>query len=364
MRNFRRSRLPKGVRNADDGIPNANICEQLVRRGADVNAIGNGFPTPLQLAVHYEDSSMTKLLLKNGADASDIRHGCERPESFWKRPMSSSLSMACGTTSCLCLGTTGRLASGERMCDKSSIVESLIAAGADVNHMPVQGDCAVIEACRTGCYRTVSLLLHQSPSLDHRSKRGLSPVEASCAKFWAASASTDISFLLNAYGYRIPEKGAIDGILPRSLVSQDREQFRGRALHLERSQNLFDAVAAEDYSLERVEALVAAEADVNYALPNGRKPLMEAALNGNFSAVLCLIENSADACATDSAGHSALSLAVGRSPYEIVQLLLNAGAKELMKGRLYEKAVELAKRGGSLSIIDLLETTARSVATV
>lgn len=335
----------------------AKICELLVSRGADVNATGSDSATPLQLATFYGDSRMTHLLLKNGADANEIRYVHKLPDPYRQYPMSSPLSMACRTIECTCWEGPETMGSEEQACQRSLTISSLLAAGAIVDHMPAQGDSAIIEACRTGCYQTVSLLLHERPSLSHRSRSGRNPVEISCER--PCSASADICFSLCAFGYGIPKYNAEDDILLRSLRSQDKDMFQARALHLERNRDLFDAVAAEDYSLNRVARLVEAGADVNCRQPQGVTPLLNAAISGNFSATLHLIENGADVCATDDAGNSALSIAVGRCLYNIVHLLLNAGAKRLMRGESYERALGLAK-GGNPAVIELLEPSARS----
>ena len=86
--------------------------------------------------------------------------------------------------------------------------------------------------------------------------------------------------------------------------------------------------AARKGDTEKVQALLAKDADVNAKAIYGTTALMFAALEGHPDTVQALLAKGADVNAKDNYGTTALITAKKKGHKEIVQLLKKAGAKE------------------------------------
>ena len=86
-------------------------------------------------------------------------------------------------------------------------------------------------------------------------------------------------------------------------------------------------LAARNGSLEAMETLTAAGADVNEATPQGTTVLMQAVANASTSPVIHLLDAGADPNALDKGGASALSIAASLGSVDVIAALLAANAR-------------------------------------
>jgi uncharacterized protein len=113
-------------------------------------------------------------------------------------------------------------------------------------------------------------------------------------------------------------------------------------------------LAVEQGNLAIVEALLAAGADANHALPEGETILMTAALTGNVPVIRALVKAGAKLETRDSfQGETALIWAVASDHADAVKALLDAGAD--INGKT--AAAQFARRNAGLTRLSLGEWT-------
>lgn len=346
----------------DDWQATISVCEDLISRGADVNAANSLYPTPLQLAAFYGDMQMMRMLLSRKADPNIVRY--EAPTGCLDLPrkeISSPLVMTCGWTSCFCTGTPGESYSGYPLSypwNKAEAVSLLLEAGADLNMLPDSDDSALIEACRQGCLPTVQFLMRSGADVNQKGEDLQSPgctsIQAACEG--NGDSKADIVFLMLDAGAKIPGEGVIDNVLRESLSNRSVESFTERMGYVERTHVLMSEAAGG--SMSRIQTLVEAGADVNGKVTGGSAegwtPLLLATESENLSSVLILIENGADVSTSNNTGETALSMATAQGSHDIVKLLLNAGARPGAHDEKFQKALGWARQDSN-SVVNLLE---------
>jgi ankyrin repeat protein len=113
-------------------------------------------------------------------------------------------------------------------------------------------------------------------------------------------------------------------------------------------------------SIEDLERLVAAGADIDARDEHGHTALMQAAVHGHAQVVEWLVRHGAELDHTAKYGLSALMLAVVNGHVAIVQILVRAGAKLGLKGTgapgfAGKTALDLAQARGDRDLTAILE---------
>ncbi|MEY8199827.1 MAG: ankyrin repeat domain-containing protein [Colwellia sp.] len=149
------------------GRGNVNLIDQIVSEGIDVNSLGSGNSTPLYWAMKKNSLIGFRKLLELGAnpnaifsDGGAIMHSAAKNED--ERFLALALRsggdpnlIADGLGESVLFQTIGIF--GE--IGKTSIIDMLLDAGADVNMRRANGDTPVIVAAKTGRFDIVYRLL-------------------------------------------------------------------------------------------------------------------------------------------------------------------------------------------------------------
>ena len=266
-----------------DAVERADVgaVRSLLESGADVNAGEADGTTALLLAVRRDDLTTADILLRAGADPN-------RANRYGIVPLSLAA------------------ANGSHL-----MIERLLTSGADAKATSADGETVLMTAARTSSVESLQTLLKNGADLSAKERR-----RGTTALMWAADAGQPkaVAFLLKS-GARVQERSKGD------------------------YSPLLMAVRAG--SVESVELLVAAGADVNDTAPSGdpaenipigfatkRAPafspedtgvvrtsaLVLAMLNGHFKLATWLVNHGADPNAPDPRGSALHALAWLRKP--------------------------------------------------
>lgn len=339
---------------------NSEILERLTRYlvdlGADVDASNSLGPTPLQLAILTGNLKIIRSLVENGADVNLVRYTGLSVVGF-----SHPLVMVCAADRYL--STPQKFLLAEDISEELEALNQveaaklLIARGADVNFVPEGGDGALLQACSRGALALVKLLVANRANVHARSGRdGLSPLERTCRS--VHDSGMEIALLLLENG-ALPDAANLreevfDSNLRQALFRNDISSFKARFSVLVRSrklaQNLRRATTLE------IQRQIDLGVDLNYKTLSSGDTLLTSAIDlGMFSVSLLLIENGADVHATNSKGQTALHVAIWSGHYDLVRLLLNAGAIIDTGCEQYRRACQCAELFRRTHIVDLLE---------
>ena len=266
-----------------DAVARADVgaVRSLLKSGADVNAGEADGTTALHLAVRRDDLTTADILLRAGADPN-------RANRYGIVPLSLAA------------------ANGSHL-----MIERLLTSGANTKATSADGETVLMTAARTSSVESLQTLLKNGADLSAKERR-----RGTTALMWAADAGQPkaVAFLLKS-GARVQERSKGD------------------------YSPLLMAVRAG--SVESVELLVAAGADVNDTAPSGdpaenipigfatkRAPafspedtgvvrtsaLVLAMLNGHFKLATWLVNHGADPNAPDPRGSALHALAWLRKP--------------------------------------------------
>jgi ankyrin repeat protein len=263
--------------------------------------------TPLQLAVLYGHGDIVRLLLENGAQASEALYDL------------SLLSLA--------------ISKGYY-----DIVALLLENGANVqtrNDGSGRGPLSL--AILNGRLDVIELLLDYGAKADRIDEDGETPLSLAVLK----KQENILSLLL--------ESGDED--VPESRPEVDVRNGKGTTpLHM----------AVLDGNEGMATLLLAAGASVNSLDITGRTPLMSAVACGYYSIVILLLKWGAHVNKRSYSGEIALSLAIADGHEAIVELLLGNGADFDLEDTEGITPLMLAKRNGQGPIIKLLQEAAKA----
>ncbi len=247
---------------------------KMIRDGADVNAAQGDGTTPLHWAVYRIDAELTKALLAHGAKAGAVN-------AYGSSPLAEAVKAA-----------------------KPDLVELLLDAGADPDSPNADGQTALMLAARTGVVEVAEPLLRHGAHINAREAW-----HGQTALMWAADSSApEMTRLLIAHGADVHVRAKAED-WPSQITSEPRAQYRptGGLTAL--------LYAARAGCVGCAAAILDAGADLNRPNPDGVTPLMIALDNWRFDTAKLLLERGANPHVADSAGRTALYMAVDMHTY-------------------------------------------------
>jgi ankyrin repeat protein len=178
-----------------------------------------------------------------------------------------------------------------------------IKHGADVNARDVKGDTALSWAARNDRRQCIPDLLSSGADRSNRNIQGITPLMYACENGWAKT----VEMLLAAGA----EVDAVDEDGSTALMVLSRSAASG---------------AENKTSSTMAECLLAHGANANLAnLKSGKTALIFAAERNLCRLVDVLLKNGANASATDNAGNTARSVAVGQSAFMLIAHNIDRG---------------------------------------
>ena len=211
----------------------------------------------------------------------------------------------------------------------TSVVISLLAAGADVNYNGFYGT-ALLAACSEGHSDTVDELLKAGADMQMQNDELGTPLVAA-----SASGHVDIARTLLAKGAEINQVAGFHG------TAIEAAAYRGNE--------------------ELVRILLDTGADVNLVAGRYGTPLLAASYKGREHIVRSLVNKGADINIEGTRYGSALRAASEEGHDNVVQYLLDHGAHLNAIGGEYGTALQAASRSGDESVVKLLLKSGASV---
>ena len=277
-----------------------NATEFLISKGADVNSRGKRGMTPLLLACQRGRKDIAEILISKGADVN-VRRNDDR----------TALHIA--------------VARGHK-----DVAEMLISKGADVNAKANGSQTPLHIAVNQGNIDMVEILIVHKAIVDVRDNAGVTPLGLA-----EENGHSEIAALLRKHGAKVSKgtgntplhQAAMVGntIKTKSLIAQGadinaKNENGETPLHF----------AARRGNLEIIELLISSGADIE-AKENiyGSAPLLNAAVNGRKEVVALLLEKGANIEVKNSDGLTPLHLTVGYGTTvhtDVIELLIEKGA--------------------------------------
>ncbi|MFH0822774.1 MAG: ankyrin repeat domain-containing protein [Pseudomonadota bacterium] len=347
--------------------------QQLLAKGANVEAKASDGSTPLLGAVLTKNVALVKLLLDKGADVrAKLPNGTSA--LTWAGLMDDKEII----NLLLSNGAEMTLHAGAMIGDANEI-QRLIDGGADVNEKQGEGWTSLMWAARKGHVAAVKLLVQKGAHVSEqreggntalmdaviggkvevvrvlldsftetdRNKQDLLPVFRSAA----ISGRADIAGLLLSAGSDLGNRAAHDKNLVLEVVRWGSEDMLkliadiGADLHSGTRIGAPIIHAGIHGRTEAVRVLLDRGADVNAVAAYGRRTvLMNAARDGYLDIVRLLADGGAVLDARDGMGNTALGEAAENGHSEIVRLLLRKGAG--VNGDKYPSTVPGVEAGG------------------
>ena len=225
------------------------------------------------------------------------------------------------------------------------IVKTLLGKGADCNLIDAEGSTALHLALRKRRGATAMLLIPKTENLDAPNSGGFSPM--------VIAARNNLTECVEAL--------LSHGADPRSTDRNGKSAlyWAQRKRHSEIVQILSTHMwgineAAAEGDLDRVNALLDANAAVNCRDQYGETPLHRAAWEGHAQIVEALLRRGADPSATTDYGKTPLHRASRTGHTDIIRALVNAGAWMDAPNAEGETALHWAARGGHFAAAELL----------
>jgi len=274
-----------------------DMVELLIGSGGEVDAKDIAGGTPLHLAAELGHEALAGLFIAKGADVNAKRDDGAAP-----------LHLA---------AWNGR----------GAIEELLIAKGADVNAKMKNGRTLLHLAAQKGRRDLAEFLIAKGVDVNVKDIAGVTPLHLA-----SIEGQEDLAQLLIAGGAEVNDRTAI-GRAPLHFAAEGRQVASAELLVTKgadvnakdnNGQTPLHIAAALDW-WECVELLVARGADVNAQDEGGSTPLMFSVDNADMAGLL--IAGGADVnLKSETAGVSALHLAVEQDNSKLVALLLSRGA--------------------------------------
>ncbi|KAK5756659.1 hypothetical protein LTS12_013249 [Elasticomyces elasticus] len=270
----------------------------IIDKGANVNAVGQGMSTALQIASKDSSATIVKLLLDRGADVNAVRDG-----------QSTALTAAC-------------------LEGRKGIFDLLLDAGADIN---VQGgfwDTPLQAASSKGYKDIVKFLLDRGANVNARGGYYDTALQAA-----AHHDRKEVIEVLIKHGANVNAQGQKGS---RTLYDSSA-LYGSSALH--RASSIGSRII--------VTMLLAAGAETNAIVQGDHcgTALNMASFEGHEEVVSILLDRGADMNATAALYGTALQTASARGRFNVVRLLLDRGADILAHGGRYGSALYLATHG-------------------
>lgn len=170
------------------------MCKLLISNGANINAQNKWGMSPLHNAAFYENNDMCELLIKNGADVD--MHATNYDGS-------TPLIQACDNES-----------------RKSTTIELLLDAGADIDATDGNNGTALLRAVESNNIPIVKTLLKHGANTNIKTSSGSTPLTLAVLFF-----NTRIVELLVNAGADVNARG-IYGMTPLEIATNDREYLK------------------------------------------------------------------------------------------------------------------------------------------
>ena len=266
----------------------ATAVRALLGAGADVNVPQNDGATALHWAVHWDDVELVERLLRAGAAVNATNELGVPP--LW---------LACLNAS-------------------PPVVEKLLASKADPNLALPSGETPLMTAVRTGNMQVVKLLVSRGANVNASEH-----YQGQTALMWAAAGQfPEVVRVLLELGADVRARSDVR----RRRIGTELNGYNGAAAReIDKGGYTPLLFAAQQGSLDTVQLLVAAGADVNDADPEGASALVVAAHSGHAAVSAFLLDRGADPNAA-AAGYAALHAAILRGNVDLVKRLLARGA--------------------------------------
>lgn len=278
--------------------------------GEDTDTTEEIIRTPLHEAVHAQDLSAVKKLIKGGADVNEADGE--------------------GNTVLLVAILTG----------EEKLVDALMKLGADPNKARLDGKGPLFGAVRTGKDKTLQMLIKAGAVVDASFSLDHNGIEVEgCTAMYAAAllgrlsacksllgsgamidAANDVGYTPLMAALEGGHEDVIDFLLKSGANADPAVVARMHVESLGGKSPLYVATRKENIAV--VKKLLKRGVDVNRQAPNGWTPLKSAAQQGNLDIVKVLLDAGADPNIADDTNYTPLMNAVSGEHEDIVKLLL------------------------------------------
>ena len=306
------------------------IIEEIIHRGANVNASGEVNITPLIMACHRGNKDAIDVLLNGGAD-----------------PTIGDID-----------GNTCLHEAVAQDCTQE-VIEKIICHGADVNATSKDNVTALMRACKKGNIDAINILLNAGADPDIAGNDGYTCFHFAAGGYCSKETlqtiinhSTDVNAAIKNNETTLMKAcytGNIDAI--NILLNA------GANLHI--SDNYGDTwlhhAAFGDCTKDVFQTIIDHGADVNATDKNNKTALVIACDKCNEGAINVLLNAGADPNISDDDGFASLQTAVyGDCSIEILQAVLDHGADVNATNKHNQTALIAASKKGSTDAINVL----------
>ena len=163
----------------------------LLNSGADVNKVDRNGNTPLTIAAHYGDYEALMMLLEEGAD---VNVG----SALHAAVLGNSRTMLESPCQSLNLLISHRVAAISR--NLPQFIETLIAAGANVNAINQQGHTPMMCAAHKNDLNLVTFFLRAEASINEKDKYGKNALVLNGSSYFPSPVKQQVSLLLITMG--------------------------------------------------------------------------------------------------------------------------------------------------------------------
>uniref|UniRef100_F1KPG7 Ankyrin repeat and KH domain-containing protein mask n=1 Tax=Ascaris suum TaxID=6253 RepID=F1KPG7_ASCSU len=244
----------------------------------------------------------------------------------------------------------------------ANVVELLLNAGANIEAQSERTkDTALSLACSGGRKEVVDLLIKRGANKEHRNVSDYTPLSLA-----ASGGYVDIIVMLLNAGAEINSRtGSKLGISPLMLAAMNGHAAATKLLlergsdinaHIETNRNTALTLACFQGRTEVVRLLLEYNANVEHRAKTGLTPLMEAANGGYVDVGELLLEAGADpnTAPVPTSRDTALTIAADKGHHKFVEMLIHAGAQIDAHNKKGCTALWLACHGGHLETAQTL----------